>query len=166
MNAGRAVIVSDEMGCGPDLVRPGENGEGLQGRGRGRSAPRPRHVGSGRCKRRAPWEVKSPRSSIAGDSARTSPAYRRGRRDQVNMKFSIVIPDLQRGKRHRGDARCVSCRSTYLDKEMVVVDDSSRFPPKIVDTISPGRTAGAANPARRALWRATPVSWNPPAISW
>lgn len=27
MNAGRAVIVSDEVGCGPDLVKPGENGE-------------------------------------------------------------------------------------------------------------------------------------------
>lgn len=26
MNAARAVIVSDEVGCGPDLVRPGENG--------------------------------------------------------------------------------------------------------------------------------------------
>jgi glycosyltransferase involved in cell wall biosynthesis len=26
MNAGRAVIVSDQVGCGPDLVRPGENG--------------------------------------------------------------------------------------------------------------------------------------------
>lgn len=26
MNAGRAVIVSDEVGCGPDLVRQGENG--------------------------------------------------------------------------------------------------------------------------------------------
>jgi glycosyltransferase involved in cell wall biosynthesis len=26
MNAGRAVIVSDQAGCGPDLVRPGENG--------------------------------------------------------------------------------------------------------------------------------------------
>ena len=27
MNAGRAVIVSDEVGCAPDLVTPGENGE-------------------------------------------------------------------------------------------------------------------------------------------
>jgi glycosyltransferase involved in cell wall biosynthesis len=27
MNAGRAVVVSDQVGCGPDLVRPGENGE-------------------------------------------------------------------------------------------------------------------------------------------
>jgi len=26
MNAGRAVVVSDQVGCGPDLVRPGENG--------------------------------------------------------------------------------------------------------------------------------------------
>jgi glycosyltransferase involved in cell wall biosynthesis len=26
MNAGRAVIVSDEVGCAPDLVKPGENG--------------------------------------------------------------------------------------------------------------------------------------------
>ena len=26
MNAGRAVIVSDQVGCGPDLVKPGENG--------------------------------------------------------------------------------------------------------------------------------------------
>jgi glycosyltransferase involved in cell wall biosynthesis len=26
MNAARAVIVSDQVGCGPDLVRPGENG--------------------------------------------------------------------------------------------------------------------------------------------
>ena len=26
MNAGRAVIVSDQVGCGPDLVRNGENG--------------------------------------------------------------------------------------------------------------------------------------------
>ena len=26
MNAGKAVIVTDEAGCGPDLVRPGENG--------------------------------------------------------------------------------------------------------------------------------------------
>jgi glycosyltransferase involved in cell wall biosynthesis len=26
MNAGRAVIVSDQVGCGPDLVRDGENG--------------------------------------------------------------------------------------------------------------------------------------------
>jgi glycosyltransferase involved in cell wall biosynthesis len=27
MNAGRAVVVSDQVGCGPDLVRPGENGD-------------------------------------------------------------------------------------------------------------------------------------------
>jgi len=27
MNAGRAVVVSDQVGCAPDLVRPGENGE-------------------------------------------------------------------------------------------------------------------------------------------
>lgn len=27
MNAGRAVVVSDQVGCGPDLVRRGENGE-------------------------------------------------------------------------------------------------------------------------------------------
>jgi glycosyltransferase involved in cell wall biosynthesis len=27
MSAGRAVIVSDEVGCAPDLVKPGENGE-------------------------------------------------------------------------------------------------------------------------------------------
>jgi glycosyltransferase involved in cell wall biosynthesis len=26
MNAGRAVVVSDQVGCGPDLVKPGENG--------------------------------------------------------------------------------------------------------------------------------------------
>jgi len=26
MNAGRAVIVSDQVGCGPDLVKRGENG--------------------------------------------------------------------------------------------------------------------------------------------
>jgi glycosyltransferase involved in cell wall biosynthesis len=26
MNAGRAVIVSDQVGCGPDLVKNGENG--------------------------------------------------------------------------------------------------------------------------------------------
>jgi len=26
MNAGKAVIVSDQVGCGPDLVRNGENG--------------------------------------------------------------------------------------------------------------------------------------------
>jgi glycosyltransferase involved in cell wall biosynthesis len=26
MNAGRAVVVSDQVGCGPDLVRKGENG--------------------------------------------------------------------------------------------------------------------------------------------
>ena len=26
MNAGRAVVVSDQVGCGPDLVRSGENG--------------------------------------------------------------------------------------------------------------------------------------------
>ena len=26
MNAGRAVVVSEQVGCGPDLVRPGENG--------------------------------------------------------------------------------------------------------------------------------------------
>jgi glycosyltransferase involved in cell wall biosynthesis len=26
MNAGRAVVVSDQVGCGPDLVQPGENG--------------------------------------------------------------------------------------------------------------------------------------------
>ena len=50
MNAGRAVIVSDEMGCGPDLVRAGENGEVFKAGGRGRSAPRP-DVGSGRCEK-------------------------------------------------------------------------------------------------------------------
>ncbi len=26
MNAGKAIIVSDQVGCGPDLVRNGENG--------------------------------------------------------------------------------------------------------------------------------------------
>ena len=26
MNAGRALVISDQVGCGPDLVRPGENG--------------------------------------------------------------------------------------------------------------------------------------------
>jgi glycosyltransferase involved in cell wall biosynthesis len=26
MNAGRAVVVSDQVGCGPDLVKNGENG--------------------------------------------------------------------------------------------------------------------------------------------
>jgi glycosyltransferase involved in cell wall biosynthesis len=30
MNAGRAVVVSDQVGCGPDLVRRGENGEVFQ----------------------------------------------------------------------------------------------------------------------------------------
>jgi glycosyltransferase involved in cell wall biosynthesis len=26
MNAGRIIIATDQVGCGPDLVRPGENG--------------------------------------------------------------------------------------------------------------------------------------------